>query len=102
MTDTALQKLSTARTLLAEARTLDEILAIRDTAAAVRSYAKAANLGRDVQNHAAEVCILAERQTGVLLARMAETGERQTGGGDKRSPSSSLTVIQPPTLAFGY
>lgn len=73
-----LAKLDRVRTELAQAKDLKSILAIRDKAEAVRTYAKAANLGRDIQNDAAEVKIEAECKAGELLKQMAEKGERTT------------------------
>jgi hypothetical protein len=66
---------------LAEARSLDEIKAIRDKAEAVRKYAQSASLGLDVQNRAAELKLRAERQAGKLLSQM------MLRGGDRRSKS---------------
>lgn len=64
----ALAKLSAATTALAEARTLDEVTHIRDMAEAARTYARAAKLGLEAQNHAAEIKLRAERKAGELLA----------------------------------
>lgn len=66
---------------LSEARSLDDIRAIRDKAEAVRKYAQSASLGLDVQNRAAEVKLRAERQAGKLLSQL------MLRGGDRRSKS---------------
>jgi hypothetical protein len=68
-----------ASRILAEAKSLDEIKTIRDRAEAARTYVKAARLGLELQNRAAEVKLRAERKAGKLLASL---GLR---GGDRRS-----------------
>ena len=75
----ALTQITLARQALAKARTLDDVLNIRDKAEAVRVYAKAANEGLAAQNYAAEIKLLAERKAGALLATM------QKHDGDPRS-----------------
>ena len=67
---TSIEKLTIARQLLAEAKTMDDILHIRDIAEAARVYAQAAKLGLENQNEAAEVKIRAERKAGEMLAQM--------------------------------
>lgn len=80
---TSLARLDAARTALAEARSLDDILQIRDVAEMARSYARAAKLGLDSQNYAAEIKLRAERKAGELLRQMPKNkGEagQFTGG----------------------
>lgn len=76
----ALVKLEGAVRTLAEAKTLDEVKHIHDIAQAAAEYARAAKLGLEAQNYAAEVKIRAERKAGELLA-----GLERGGGGDRRS-----------------
>lgn len=76
MSDNALAKLSMATQALAEAKTLDEVKHIRDLALAAQVYAKAAHLGLEAQNHAAEIKLRAERKAGEMLAQL----ERGTSG----------------------
>lgn len=64
----ALVRLDGAVRALAEARTLDEIKQIHDKAQAAAEYARAAKLGLDAQNYAAEIKLRAERKAGELLA----------------------------------
>jgi N6-adenosine-specific RNA methylase IME4 len=66
----SIEKLTIARQMLAEAKTMDDILHIRDIAEAARVYARAAKLGLENQNEAAEVKIRAERKAGEMLAQM--------------------------------
>lgn len=66
----ALARLSAATTALAEARTLDDVKRILDIAEAARTYARAAKLGLEAANHAAEIKLRAERKAGELLAQL--------------------------------
>jgi hypothetical protein len=68
--ESALAKLDRARQALAEARTLADVKKIRDIAEAARVYAKAAHMGREAQNYAGEVKLLAERKAGDLLGQL--------------------------------
>src|SRR3990167_944596 len=68
--DNALAKLSKATQMLAEAKTLTEVKSILDIAEAARVYAKAAKLGIEAANHAAEVKLRAERKAGEMLAQL--------------------------------
>lgn len=72
-----LARLSAATQALAEAKTLEDVKQIRDIAQAAQTYARAAKLGIEAQNHAAEVKLRAERKAGELLAQL-ERG--QTSG----------------------
>ncbi len=71
--------LSEASRLLAGAQTVDDVKTIRDKAEAARVYVKAARLGLELQNHAAEVKLRAERKAGGLLRTM------KLRGGDRKS-----------------
>lgn len=71
--------LSEASRLLAGAQTIDDVKAIRDKAEAARIYVRAARLGLELQNHAAEVKLRAERKAGGLLGAM------KLRGGDRKS-----------------
>jgi hypothetical protein len=78
---TSLQNIGKARQMLAEAKSLDDVLMIRDKAEALRVYAAAAKLGLESQNEAAEIKIRAERKAGELLRSMP----KQTGGDAMRA-----------------
>lgn len=80
--ESSLVKLERATQMLAEAKTMDDILHIADIAEAAKTYAKAAKLGLDAQNKAAEIAILARRKAGEYLSQL----ER-----DKPFPGSSTT-----------
>jgi DNA modification methylase len=94
----SLQNISKARQMLAEAKTLDDVLMIRDKAEAVRVYAAAAKLGLESQNEAAEIKIRAERKAGELLREMpkAKGGEYYH---EEPTGNTMLPVAPPPTLA---
>jgi uncharacterized protein (DUF1697 family) len=81
-----LAKLSAATTALAECTTLEEVKHILDVAEAARTYARAAKLGLEAQNHAAELKLRAERKAGELLAQL----ERVPGKRNDIEPDSSL------------
>jgi phage N-6-adenine-methyltransferase len=82
----ALAKLDQATQMLAEARTLDEVKYIVDIAEAARTYARAAKLGLEAANHAAEIKIRAERKAGEMLQQL----ERKPGTRTDKQPHSSL------------
>ena len=82
----ALAQIAQAKQALAQARTLDDVLNIRDKAEAVRVYAKASAEGLEAQNYAAEIKLLAERKAGELLAAMEmNKGGRPSSTGDMMS-----------------
>lgn len=66
----ALAKLDKATQMLSEAKSLDEVKNIMDIAEAARTYARAAKLGLDAQNHAAEICLIAKRKAGEFLGQL--------------------------------
>lgn len=68
MSENALAKLDAANRALAEAKNLDDVRHIRDVALAAQTYARAAHLGLEAQNHAAEIKLRAERKAGEMLA----------------------------------
>ena len=65
-----LAKLEKATQMLIEAKSLDEVKHVIDIAEAAKTYARAAKLGLDAQNHAAEIAILARRKAGEFLAQL--------------------------------
>lgn len=77
---TTLARISEAMKALASAKTLDDVLQIRDQAEALRVYVKAASDSLEAANAAAEIKLRAERKAGEMLA--ATTGGR---GGDRKS-----------------
>ena len=81
-----LAKLDRATHMLAEAKTLDEIKNIMDVAEAARTYARAARLGLQAYNHAAEIKVRAERKAGEFLKRL----ERIPGGKGRFTAHSNV------------
>ena len=77
--NTELAVLDQATRLLAQANSLEDIKTIHDKAEAVRTYAKAAQLGLGLQNRAAELKLRAERKAGASLTAL------RLRGGDRRS-----------------
>jgi len=96
----SLQTISKARQMLAEAKTLDDVLMIRDKAEAVRVYAAAAKLGLESQNEAAEIKIRAERKAGELLREMPKNeGTKGQLKGSNDGGISGGFIVQPPEQA---
>lgn len=85
----ALARLSAATTALAEARTLDDVKHILDIAEAARTYARAAKLGLEAANYAAEIKLRAERKAGELLAQLERGQTPGTGRGHIGEKSTS-------------
>jgi hypothetical protein len=85
-----LSNISKARTQLAKANSITEILDIRDKAEAIRVYIKAAGEGLDSQNLAAEIKLRAERKAGELLAGM----EKNQGGRPAKNRSHDATSLE--------
>ncbi len=71
----ALAKLDKATQMLAEAKNLDEVKNIMDIAEAARTYARAAKLGLEAQNHAAEIKLRSERKAGEMLIQLERKPE---------------------------
>lgn len=87
---TTLVKLEGAVRALAEARTLEEVKHVHDIATAAAEYARAARLGLEAQNHAAEIKLRAERKAGELLRSInAGRGNPYDKGDGGRFHSSS-------------
>lgn len=97
MSANPLATLTAATTALAQAKTLDEVKRIVDVAEAARTYARAAKLGLEAQNHAAEIKLRAERKAGELLKAMKEAGELAEQGRPKTLHDE--TFCQPLKLA---
>lgn len=77
--DKSLVFLGEARRAIERAKGIPELKEIRDKAEAVRRYCKAAQMNQDIQNHAAELKLRAERRAGDMLKGMVKRG------GDRKS-----------------
>ena len=78
---TALARISQAKLALVSAKTLDDVVRIRDQAEALRIYIKAASESLQAANAAAEIKLRAERKAGEMLAAM----EKCQGGRPKKT-----------------
>lgn len=79
---TALSKLGVARRALIAAKSLNEVLAVGDMAAAIKAYAKASGESLEIQNSASDLRLSAERKAGELLAEMElKPGVKTIGNG---------------------
>lgn len=82
---TTLARISEAMTALSAAKTLDDVLQIRDQAEALRVYIKAASDSLEAANAAAEIKLRAERKAGEMLAGL----EKQSGA---RTRTDAMSV----------
>lgn len=74
----AVAALSSARAMLAEASSLDDIMRLRDQAESIRSYLRVQQDSLALQNEAAELKLRAERKAGELLAEMPKRAGART------------------------
>lgn len=86
-----LAKITKAKAALIAAKTLDDVLEIRDQAEAVRVYVKAAKEGQLAANAAAEIKLCAERKAGELLAAKEKaTNQNKKSAGTTMVPAETL------------
>jgi len=90
MTD-ALATLSQATRMLAEARTLSEVKAIKDIATAAAAYAHARGLGEEAETYAAEIRLEASRRIGQMMQQAKANGEIAKGGRPPENRSQRAT-----------
>jgi hypothetical protein len=76
---TTLIQLSMARQALAKASTMEDVLKIRDKAAAIKVYLAAIQESLEIQNEAAEIKLRSERKAGVFLSGMTKRGGARDG-----------------------
>jgi hypothetical protein len=89
---TTLVRISEAMNALCAARTLDDVLQIRDQAEALRVYMKAASESLDAANAAGAIKLRAERKAGEMLAQMDDSR-----GKNQHSKKDGDSVL-PPSL----
>lgn len=90
-----LAKVGEARRALADAQTLEDVLAIRDQAKALEACLKIVGESLEAANDAAEVKLRAERRAGGMLAAM----EKRDGGDAAKARSHDVTEVAPPSLS---
>lgn len=88
--ETALESVTAASRMLAEATTVDAVLDLRDRAAAIDHYLKKCRAGLEAQNQAAELKVRCERKLGVMLAEEIEIG--RPGKVSNRSTLSDRSI----------
>ena len=89
-----LAKINKAKLALIAAKTLDDVLEIRDQAEAYRVYVKAAKQGHQAANAAAEIKLRAERKAGEFLAtREMAKNQKKKPAGDIVSPAETLDEL---------
>jgi ParB family chromosome partitioning protein len=93
MTAFQLIRYDAARAALAGLCSVDEVKEMRDQAQALAAYARQAK-DTDLIEWATEIKVRAERRAGELLREMAETGQRESKGGDRKSKSQPATLMQ--------
>lgn len=87
---TTLAQITQARRMLAEAKDLGDIKAIRDMAKVARIAAETVGMSREAVNEAAEIQLRAERMAGAALREMEKAkGHRFAGDSPPESPATS-------------
>jgi N6-adenosine-specific RNA methylase IME4 len=86
---TAIAKLTTIRTALEAAKSIDEMIDLRDQAAAVVTLAKAARMSVENVNAAMEIKLRTERKAGELLRGMERAGRGRKCNNELHLPSLS-------------
>lgn len=94
--ETAIERINSAKTMLASVRDFTEILKIHDQAVAMQAYASARGAD-DLAMMAVEVKLRSERKAGEFLQEMKNQGILSKGAADKRV--DNLSERQKPTLA---
>lgn len=85
MTETALQKINEIERAIIKVQTIEEGMDCYARIGAVREYGRKRNMGKPFQNSLVICELRAERKNGDFLRKMAERGERETRGGDRKS-----------------
>ena len=89
----ALAKLSRIRTALEAAKSIDDLVDLRDQVTAIATYAKASRMSLDNVNAAMEVKLRIDRKSGELLRGMEKVGHRPKKGDSVQPFSESLEAM---------
>lgn len=92
----ALIHFTQARQALQKAKTIDEVIVVKDAAERLRLYLRQSKESLEMQNDAAEIGLRAERRAGEMLKEGAENGDRQTKGRPEKTNHDDC--ISAPTL----
>ena len=93
-TPRALVALTKARKMLAEAKTIEQILAVENLAQRARDFAKAAGLGRLAVNAAVRIMLDCRRKAGDTTEAMRARGELAgQGRPKKRNPAETFFTV---------
>ena len=90
----ALAEISKARKALECAKSLDDVLHIRDQAKAVETYMKAAKKSLEAQNQAAEIKVRAERKAGELISKMEKKQGQRNDKPTSSQPETKSKIEQ--------
>lgn len=93
-----LSKYDAACRAVADAKSVDEVKAVRNEAEAMRAYAKQAK-NRQLEIDASEIRLRAERRIGELMAAQRDAGLMSTGGRPSETGLQTNPVSAPPSLA---
>lgn len=93
MIETALQKINEIEGAIIKVQTIEEGMDCYARIGAVREYGRKRNMGKSFQNSLVICELRAERKNGDFLRKMAERGERETRGGDRKSNRRSDGLI---------
>ena len=95
---TVLSNWDKAKNAVALCKSIDEVKVIKDQAEALRSYAKQANEGLEVQNNIADIKLRAERKIGELSKELPALGHRPKAShrGELKSQTLKELGIQHP------
>lgn len=85
---------------LAEAKTVDEVKGVHDTAEAMRAYARQAK-NRQLEVDAAEIRMRAERRLGEMIVAQKETVGLNEGGRPAKTPSEKEGVSKATLIEAG-
>jgi len=88
-----ISKLQSAKLAVREVKELDEIKRIIDQSEALKGYAKAQQLGREIQDDVAEYALYATRQMGIISAGLEKASKARGNQYTKQTHQNSMPVL---------